>query len=202
MIQHINLYQDHLKKNNRQYHLLLYPTLAMAVVLILVTAFQLWNIQNLKTRLKQSQEDLNNETEKVSALLAKMPSQNVNQRIHSEINEWEKKLNGLLKIKTLLKQQQSTETSGFSEYFQALARQPVSELWLTHIAIEKQSADLILGGAALKSSSIPVLLQNLQRENVFRQHAFENLTINQSPENEELINFIVSSNIDQAKSKP
>ena len=70
-------------------------------------------------------------------------------------------------------------TSGFSEYMRALARQPVSGLWLTGFSIAEGGAEVALRGRMLDAALLPRLLQRLSSEKVFEGKGFKTLVIGQ-----------------------
>ena len=70
-------------------------------------------------------------------------------------------------------------TTGYSAYLRAFARQVVPGLWLTGFNIEGDGAHISLTGGALKPNLVPVYIQHLNREKVMQGKSFAALQMKQ-----------------------
>jgi hypothetical protein len=71
-------------------------------------------------------------------------------------------------------------STGYSEYLRAFARQTVQGLWLTGIQIGEGGAQLTMSGRALQADLVPVLIGRLKQESVLRGRPLEALAITRS----------------------
>lgn len=70
-------------------------------------------------------------------------------------------------------------TSGYSEYLRAFARQVIPGLWLTGFAIDNNGKQLSLSGRATDPSLVPGYIQRLDREKVMQGKSFAALQMQQ-----------------------
>lgn len=66
---------------------------------------------------------------------------------------------------------------GFSEHMRAFARQTMGGLWLTGFTIGGSGSEIAIAGRALNPELVPVYLQRLRREPVFRGGQFGSIEI-------------------------
>ncbi len=71
-------------------------------------------------------------------------------------------------------------TSGYSQYFVALARQSMSDLWLTGVTIEGAGSQIGLRGRALEPDLVPAYIARLTGEAVLQGKAFGALKISRA----------------------
>lgn len=68
-------------------------------------------------------------------------------------------------------------SSGFAEYFRALARQAPQGLWLTGISIAAGGGDIRISGSTLHAAAVPDYIGRLGREKAFQGKSFAALTM-------------------------
>lgn len=66
-------------------------------------------------------------------------------------------------------------TSGYSQYLRAFARQTVQGLWLTGFSIQGDAAYLSLSGGVLNPELLPAYVQRLGKEPVMQGKSFGSL---------------------------
>jgi len=69
------------------------------------------------------------------------------------------------------------DTEGFSEQFQAFARQSQSGLWLTGFTLSGAGREILIQGRALSPELIPAYIRRLGNEPAFRGKSFASLSI-------------------------
>lgn len=99
-------------------------------------------------------------------------------------------------------------TTGFSRYLQALARQHVEGSWITGLAVINGGNDISVAGSVLQPKLAPIYLQRLSKENIFSGKRFNVLELSRvesetsddntsNHSNEEgYIDFIIRTNKD------
>jgi len=70
-------------------------------------------------------------------------------------------------------------TTGYSEYMRAFARQTVNGLWLTGFHISGDAAQISLSGAVLSPELLPAYIQRLGQEKIMRGKTFASLQMSQ-----------------------
>lgn len=97
--------------------------------------------------------------------------------LEAEVVAAEAQLRALQAVSGVLERGELGNTTGFSEYYKALARQHVSGLWLTGVSVA--GADIGIRGRAMESSMIPGYINRLTRESVMQGKSFASLQIAQ-----------------------
>ena len=75
-------------------------------------------------------------------------------------------------------------TTGYSQYLRAFARQVVPGLWLTGFNIEGDGAQISLHGGVLKPSLVPAYVRRLNREKIMQGKSFAALRMKR-PDNKQ-----------------
>ena len=97
--------------------------------------------------------------------------------LEAELTEAETQLRALQSVSGVLERGELGNTSGYSEYYKALARQHMSGLWLTGVTVA--GADIGIRGRALEGSMVPSYITRLTREPVMQGKSFASLQIAQ-----------------------
>jgi hypothetical protein len=100
-------------------------------------------------------------------------------QIEQQLAVAELELASLKNVALVLKRGDFGNTSGYAEYFKALARQNVGGLWLTGVSIIGAGNEIGVQGRALQPSLVPNFIGRLTRESVMRGKAFDSLRIDQ-----------------------
>lgn len=195
MIQQVNLYQEILQQNSIRPVINRYIIGSTVVILLLIgmSIYSAVNLNNTKNSLQQAKQQLREAETRVQLLQVQYPKRQLNTLLTQEISRSQNILGSLSKVIDLLTDKESDQTQGFSRYFSALARQSISDVWLTTIFINAQTNNLQLQGSTYIAEKIPVFIQKLHNESVFQGKHFEKLIMNQAEESENQIDFTVSS---------
>lgn len=92
----------------------------------------------------------------------------------------ELELASLHKVVSVLQRGEIGNTSGYADYFRALARQNVDGLWLTSVSIVGAGNEIGLQGRALQAALVPAYIGRLGREPVLQGKRFASLRIEQA----------------------
>ena len=195
MIQQVNLYQEILQQN-RSGPVTNRYILGLTVVMLLLIGMSIYiavDLNNTKSSLQKAKQQLREAETRVQQLQVQYPKQQINTLLTQEITRSQNILASLSRVIHLLTDKESDQTQGFSRYFSALARQSISDVWLTTIYINGQTNNLKLQGSTYIAEKIPVFIQKLHNEPVFQGKHFEQLIISQAEESENQIDFTVSN---------
>ena len=196
MIQQINLYQHSGASESRvltnPYLLAIFIT---GLFLTIVSGLSISKLHTNQTSRQQLQAQMQQSQAHLQQLQARHPNQQIDSLLNQELVQTQSYYQNLSQILELLADTQSDRSRGFSRYLSALAEQADSNVWLTAIRINSETGSIRLKGGAFKPEQIPLLLQRLQNTSVFKGRHFAKLSIQQSPQMAEQVDFSVSSSL-------
>ncbi len=195
MIQQINLYQDVLKSGQNQ-SVINNLVISIIVVIALIAMLSIYFYMDLNAtekKLHSVKKQLTETEVRIQQLQIQYPDRQINTLLIQEIAHVQKLLSSLSQVISVLTDKTSVQNQGFSQYFSALARQSIPEVWLNTIIINTENNQLQFKGSSYNPEKIPVLLQKWHQEPVFQGKDFAQLSLLQAEENENQIDFIVSS---------
>jgi hypothetical protein len=196
MIQQINLYQRNeagdAKVLTNPYVL---SVLAAGLLMLIAGGYGLFTLYANRAELARLQSLVQESKAHLQQVQAQYPGQQVDALLNLELQQTQKNYQNLSQLSELLSDTQSDRARGFSRYFAALAEQADSNIWLTGIQLNNETADLTLLGSTFKPEQIPLMLKRLQNTSAFKGRHFAKLSILQSPDLAEQVNFNVSSSL-------
>ncbi len=195
MIQQVNLYQDALIQVSPRsvINTFFAGLIALTALLIGVTIYLVLESNKVEDNVQKIKQQLGEAKTRLQILQTQYPKQQINGLLKQELDRSQNNFNSLSQVINLLTDTTSDQTQGFSRYFSALARQSMSEVWLSNITINGQQRSLELKGSSYFPGKIPVLLQKLQGESVFQGKRFVKLSVSQTEETDKQIDFMVST---------
>jgi hypothetical protein len=125
-----------------------------------------------RIRLVQSEQRL-------SRAKAEFAPRRKSAQLETELAEAETRLKALHDVSGVLERGELGNTSGYAEYFKALARQNLSGVWLTGVSIGAAGNEVGVQGRALDAALVPAYLGRLTNEQVMRGKGFGSLRISQ-----------------------
>lgn len=195
-MQHINLYLPRFQLKR----VLLSAPLALAVWLVLVVSLLLgqWLLQRKNSVLDSELQRVKQEeaaNRKVLETLSKeIPQKQPSPLLEQEVMRLEKERDARQGVlKALSGNSQGGRDVQFSRYLEALARQQVQGLWLTHIRISEGGRHIGVKGQTLESKLVPHYLQRLQGEKVFAGASFNTLELTRSGNAVDRLDFTLYS---------
>ena len=195
IVQQVNLYQDSLKPKQLNARLNGYLTIIGIFCLgLLSLSFYFKNeFTKNQTAVAQVQKNLNTQKALVKQLQEHQPKSQNNTVLLAEIGQWQKKVAELTQTIAILDHETDMQRHGFSAYFQGLANQPVSDVWLNLIHFDARQDMINFEGSTLKPDEIPDFLQHLQKQPVFHGRSFAKLIVEKSEKIPNLMNFKLST---------
>lgn len=179
MSQQINLFNPDFEQKKK-----LFGTAAMAqaLALLLVGVVVLELVGNGHIAALQQQADASaRQLETKKAQLARVATEFVPREksveLETQLADAENQLASLKHIAGILDRGELGNTTGYSEYFRALARQHVDGLWLTGLAITGAGCEIGVHGRALDASLLPGFLSRLTNEKIMQGKSFGSLQI-------------------------
>lgn len=174
---------------------MLKATLAMLALLGLISAVQFMVNRNLSARLFAASQQAENLERQVKALQLRYPEPKADAVLVAEADRLQRRRDGLERLLNTVEDGDEMRRGGFSEYFQALARQAVPEVWLTGIHVTAGGSELALQGRALDAANIPRMVQALGKERSFKARTFSALTITRPEQQPGQVDFVLRTHV-------
>jgi hypothetical protein len=179
--QQINLFNPAFEEKRK-----LFGAAAMAQALMVlvagVVALSVYGNERVAALAKQADAGAR-QLEKKKATLAAVNTEfaprEKSPEMDAQLADAESQLASLKRIAGVLERGELGNTTGYSEYFRALARQHVDGLWLTGLAITGAGCDIGVHGRAVDASLLPGFLARLTQEKIMQGKAFGSLQIAQ-----------------------
>ena len=195
MIQQVNLYQQGGKDQHPLANPYMLTVMAAVLIMMLVSGLEMSALKTDRQQAGLLQNQLQQAQTHLHQLQAEYPNQQIDSVLNQELQQTQSYYQNLSQLLELLADNRSDRSKGFSRYLSALAEQADSNVWLTGIRINSEKDSIGLKGSTYMPEQIPLLLQRLQNSSVFKGRHFAKLSIAQSPENPEQIDFSVSSGL-------
>ncbi|MCU6432700.1 PilN domain-containing protein [Undibacterium sp. Jales W-56] len=185
MSQQINLFNPQFLKQNMVFSAVTMLQVAGLLIggVMLLMSYLLWQTANLSKNADQVDAQLRDAEAQIGKLRAELVQPQKNRQLESVILKAETELNNKQKILTLLQKSDFGNTSGYSNYLLAFARQIPTGVWLTGLSIDGAGSEIGLQGRALKPELLPVYVNRLRQENSLQGKSFSSLQM-QMPANE------------------
>lgn len=182
MIQQVNLYQDILRQGQNKSDVNPYwvGLPAIALLVIGISVYLMWNVKNTETQIQQLRQNLNAEQARVTLIASTIPKQEIDTQLAAEVTQWQNMLDELTQTLHLLSGKSTDQSPGFSNHLQALSNQSIPDVWLTALYLDEQQHIIDIKGSTFKPEKIPYFLQQLQKEPVFNGHSFAKLVMQKS----------------------
>lgn len=182
MSQQINLFNPIFMKQRKYFSLL---TMLQALGLIVLGSlvfygYALYQVGQLKQQSEESTRRFNAEQARFARYTAEFSPLQANQLLQDEVRRLEKELAEQTRMVDTLKSGSVGNTTGYSQYMRAFARQVVEGLWLTGFKVTGDAAQISLSGGVLDPELLPIYIQRLGREQAMQGKSFSTLQMQQT----------------------
>ena len=181
MSQQINLFNPIFLKQKKVF-IAVAMARALGVLLagaLLVALYARQNVAGLQREADSGRERLAQREQRLAKVKADFAPRQKSAALEVEIAEAEARLKALRDVSGVLERGELGNTSGYAEYFKALARQNIAGVWLTGVSISGAGNELGVQGRALDPALVPAYLGRLTHEQIMRGKAFGSLKIGQ-----------------------
>lgn len=181
MSQQINLFNPIFMKQRKYFSLLtMLQALGMiAAGSLLFYGYALYQVNQLAGQAAESTKRHDAEQARLARLAAEFSPQHANQLLQGEAQQLEKVFAEQTVLIEALKSGVVGNTTGYSEYMRAFARQVVPGLWLTGFRVAGDAAHISLKGHVTSPELLPAYIQKLGREPIMQGRNFSNLKMQQ-----------------------
>ncbi len=186
MSQQINLFNPIFLQQKKYFSLV---TMLQALGLIILGAalmygYARYQVRQLERQSAEAAAQYADAQGKLARYAAEYSPQQASRALEQELTDAEARLAAEQALVDRLKSGALGNTTGYSEYLRALAREVVPGLWLTGFTIAGDAAKMTLKGGVLQPGLLPAYLRRLRREKVMQGKTFASLEM-QQPKAEE-----------------
>lgn len=181
MSQQINLYNP-LFEPRREW---MSFNVAATTVLVLLALFALgsaaanWRFGTLAKREQAAAQRLAGAKDEMTRLAAQLGSRQKDPRLLAELERAQADLRSRDEVVAVLQGGALGNTTGYSEYLRAFARQSIEGLWLTGFTIAGAGQHVVIEGRTIRADLVPDYLQRLNRERVLQGSTFAEMQMQQ-----------------------
>ena len=195
MKQQINLYQPMFRKQQKVFSAItmLQITGFFIIVLAAIYSYNVYQLRPFSAELGKTDAQMTKLSQQIEAISKRFPGRGKNTLLASEISRLTTRLENMKKIQVALAQGSFGNTSGFSDHFEALARNHVDGAWLTDITISSGGGKLTLSGKSIDPELVPIYIKRLADAPVFKDQRFNILDLERITGATDLIGFNISS---------
>lgn len=174
MMQQINLYRPIFRKQEKKFSATAMAQAGAAIFagVVVLYALMFWQVRDLRQEVAKADKQLQSTTKRLEEASSKY-GPGKGKSAENEIAELEKQLAGRLRVRDLLSRGLFSNTTGYSDFFVAFARQHVPGMWLTGFDITGAGEELRLQGCATNAAEVPRYVQRLAAEQVLNGKEFQ-----------------------------
>ena len=199
--QQINLYQPIFRKQEKVFsaRTMLMVLVATIVLFSAIYGYARWNVFTLVEESEKLAVSYQSETKRLDDLARRFPIKQKNRKVETELDNLknERKAKQFL-IKTLSGRSIGND-EGFSSFFEAMARQRPTGMWLQRFEIEQGGQVIGIHGSSLQPELVPEFLQRLSEESSFDGSSFRIFRMQRDKENTAAVNFTLRSVVEGTK---
>jgi len=189
--QQINLFNPVFLKQRKYFSLL--AMLQMLGLFLLGSAlfygYAIYQVKLLTQQSEESSKRYETEQARLARYTEEFSLEKAAKLLQDKVNALEARRAAQDEIVETLKTGAIGNSTGYSEYMRAFARQVVSGLWLTGFDIAGDGTQLGMSGSALSPELVPVYIQRLNREPVMRGKSVPTLQIQRSGAGTHVVGF-------------
>jgi cell division protein FtsL len=189
MSQQINLFNPIFMKQRKYFSLL---TMLQALGLIIAGSlvfygYAVYQVNQLGQQLEENTKRYNAEQTHLANFMTEFSPQQAQQLLQDEVQRLEKQTAEQNELIETLKSGAVGNTTGYSDYMRAFARQVVQGLWLTGFKVTGDAAQISLSGGVVNPELLPEYIQRLGKESVMQGKTFSTLKMQQTKAEEKVV---------------
>ncbi|OGS90371.1 MAG: fimbrial assembly protein [Gallionellales bacterium GWA2_60_18] len=182
MSQQINLFNPIFMKQRKYFSLL---AMLQALGLIVLGSFAFYGyaryqVGQLEKQSAESVKRYSAEQARLTRYTAEFSPQKANRALQEEVQRLELLLTEQAELVETLKSGAVGNTTGYSGYMRAFARQVVPGLWLTGFRVTGDATQISLSGGVMQPELLPAYIRRLGREEVMQGKSFSTLQMQQA----------------------
>ena len=179
MMQQVNLYRPIFRKQEKKFSALAMLQAGAAIVVGIAVIYGLiaWQVRDLRSELVQVDRRLAASTKRLDDATKRFGPGTKSKKLEDQVADLEKQIAARLRVRELLSRGLFSNTTGYSDYLVAFARQHVTGLWLTGFDIVGAGEDMRLQGQTSDPALVPRYVQRLSAEKPLAGKEFQIFTM-------------------------
>ncbi len=184
MMQQINLYRPIFRKQEKKFSALAMLQAGVAILAGVAVIYGLmwWQVRDLRTEVQQANRQLAASTKRLEEATKKFGPGAKSKLLEDEVANLEQQVATRLRLRDVLTRGLFSNTSGYSDFFLAFARQHVPGVWLTGFDIVGAGERMRLQGRTMDPVQVPRYVQRLAREPAIAGKEFQVFVMSRPPE--------------------
>ncbi len=182
MSQQINLFNPIFMKQ-RKYFSLLAMLQALGLIIagsLMFYGYAVHQVNQLNRQLEENTKGYEAEQLRIAHYAVEFSPQKANKLLNDTVHNLENQVADQDELIATLKSGAIGNTSGYSEYMRAFARQVVQGLWLTGFKVTGDAAHISLSGGVVNPELLPAYIQRLGKEPIMQGKTFSTLKMQQA----------------------
>lgn len=174
-MQQINLYRPIFRKQEKKFSAMamLQAGIAIVVGIAVIYGLMAWQVRGLREESRQADLRLAASNKRLEDAARRFGSGANKKVLEDQVAELEKQIAARQRVREILNRGTFNNTTGYSDFFVAFARQHVAGVWLTGFDITGAGEDMRLQGRATDPAQVPRYVQRLSAEQPLAGKAFE-----------------------------
>lgn len=179
MMQQINLYRPIFRKQEKKFSALamLQAGGAIVVGIVVIYGLMLWQVRDLREELHQADKRLGASTKRLADATNQFGPGAKSKLLEDQVADLEKQIATRQRVRELLSRGIFSNTTGYSNFFLAFARQHVPGIWITGFDITGAGEDMRLQGRTTDPAQVPRYVQRLSAEQALAGKEFQVFTM-------------------------
>lgn len=181
MMQQINLYHPIFRKQEKKFSALAMAQAGGAILagVIVIYGVMWWQVHGMRRDLAQTDRQLAVATKRFEETTQKLSPGAQGKTLEDKISSLEKQIAERVRVRDILNRGLFSNTTGYSNFFLAFARQHVAGMWLTGFGITGAGEDMRLQGRTTDPAQVPRYVQRLAAEQVLAGREFQVFVMSQ-----------------------
>lgn len=199
MRQQINLYQPIFRRQEKIFSgkAMLQGAAMIGAGLLLFYGYALMQSRSLQGQLQQMEAQRSEDIQRIAELNRLYPEPKKDPGLEQRLQTVRKELEGKRRVVAALSDRATGNRSGFSAHLEGLARQRLSQLWLTEVSIEQGGERLSLIGSSFQQEQVPQFIQRLNQEPPYAGREFAVFSMERHKEDPRRIDFRIQSVLEE-----
>jgi Tfp pilus assembly protein PilN len=175
MQQQVNLYRPIFRKQEKKFSAKAMAQAGAAILVGVVVIYGLmsWQVSGQRTEVSQAEKQLLASSKRLEDATRQFGAGAKGRLLEDEVTRLEKQVATRLQIRELLTRGLFSNTTGYSAFFLAFARQHVPGVWITGFDITGAGEDMRLQGRTTDPAQVPRYVQRLSAEKTVAGREFQ-----------------------------
>lgn len=196
-VQQVNLFQPYFRKQKEAItsRTILTATTTVIGGILLLSVYLGWKVSSLEDRLQAQTQTHQQKIKQLEQTSQKFKPKRKSRLLQAELEKLQQQKLAKQKILSTISDQVFGNSNGFASHLEGLARRNVDGLWLTSVNIMDGGKHIGLKGSSLEPEMVPIFLQRLSSEEVFKGTEFSSFKMERKKKEHKTVDFVLSTSV-------